>query len=422
MSTIDFAERWVDKFARAFRRVEALETIAAEQLGTGAPMLRLVLEAPVLIGHIHVYRAAREALLNSGSAVARAEYEAALKILAVRMRVVSREARAGALIEIRAFHRFIGDVELLALLGAEIKGLPKPILDAVDTGIIRRAGEAYAFDDGPFAKEALGFWTHFQKIVSPSDEVAWKEILDTVRKGPRRLRAGLADINNSSSSATSLAGHVNIVAGKLFEAYASRCPRLAAEFSDMLRLAAVRAARLGEGWKPTRILGEMELVALDSDRLAAVAAQDGLLTSLPWQQFVDSSVVAAKLPAGASTVLGEIELTALFQFKAEAGQTGLTEQIIKDFSRLFQGSLSKTLLARFKVADEAGNIKVYVAKVRPPDLAQGVTAYAVGTSNTFIPDDVLLQQLGVDLRRVTLPRSRDEFNEFAEILIAAALE
>lgn len=62
-----------------------------------------------------------------------------------------------------------------------------------------------------------------------------------------------------------------------------------------------------------------------------------------------------------------------------------------------------------------------VGLLRPPDFRDPLTYYAVGTSNTSIPNATALSRLGVDQRQLTTDLPRDLLRELVGELLTTAM-
>jgi hypothetical protein len=417
LELLDRSESMVKKIKEIMRGVRRMDDLVGSELARLTPLLRLTMEVPHLLDRVFAYRAAREAVIKFGGKLFREAYHVHLEVLGEALNTASADIRAAVLLEVRAFHKFVEDLDVLKKALPEVRTLPPSPFSHVNAAILRRCQEAICEDQAPAAAVTKAAWHQILQAFGPENEAEWDSIAEVARKAAIRTSAG-----GKTAAKKSVDGHLNRIQGALFEQYARKSPHLVEEFDLQFRSAAVKASRLGEAWEPVHIHGEMHLAAVSPEELKNYALT-GRLPQKEWKQFADGGVVAARIPDRPNAGLGEVDFTALFQFKAEAGSSKLVTQNVQDLFRVYGGAGDKTVLVKFEVQQIIGTRRQVVCALRPPNLAADpVTYFAIATSNTEIPDTVVLALMGVNLRRINLPPSRNDLRDLATKLFLAAVE
>jgi hypothetical protein len=138
-------------------------------------------------------------------------------------------------------------------------------------------------------------------------------------------------------------------------------------------------------------------------------------TGVTWKQFADDGVLAVKLPEGPR--LADIDASAFMELKAEGGTSRLGDKLVDFHRRHTLGARRQPLLVKFRNAKG----EEVIGLLRPPDYRDPLTYYAVGTSNTAIPNAAALRGLGVDQRQLTTDMPRDLLRELVGELLSTAM-
>lgn len=412
----DWLPEAVAKLLRTPARIEgSIESI----LATATPLVRLAIRLPQHVAVIERYRSVREALHTFPAQLFEELYASARLALLDVARQADQSTRAAVRKEIAAWDQFLKDAGTFEKIAVDLPTTPAAKLAEEDLELFREFTRDLLNAEEPFIEELQSAWRQYVRVVGPESEAEWAAILKEARVAAGKLRAPIGEFGTGTRRSVDLlaSGHTNRLQGLAFEAYARRCLKMLDEIDRALRRAAAKAARLGSGWQALHINGELHLASVSADELKEIIKAGRITgdTALTWKQFADDGVLAVKFSDG--TRFAEMDASAFMELKAEGGASRLGDKLLDFHRRHNLGSTGESLLVKYK--DAQGND--VVGLLRPPDFRDPLTYYAVGTSNTAIPNAKALQRLGIDQRQLTTDMSRDLLREIVGELLSTAM-
>jgi hypothetical protein len=318
--------------------------------------------------------------------------------------------------ELAAWDQFLDDAGKFQKV---IVDLPKPTaakLDPEDITLFREFTNDLLRSDEPAAREFQDAWRQFIRVVGPDNEAEWAGILKQARKSADQVKGALPESGASLAIDQYIGGHLSQLQGKAWEAYARRCLVLLDEIDRAMRAAMFRAARLGGGFQPIHVNGELRLASV-SEEVTRQIRKTGKITPetpLIWKQFADDGVLAVKVPPGGG--VADIDAAAFMEIKAEGGSSKLGDKLVDFHRRHTQGAGGELLLVKYTDAEG----KEVVGLLRPPDPTTPTAYYAIGTDNTRIPSAKGLSAMGIDQRRLNADLSRDTLRRLMSELVSVA--
>lgn len=419
MSVLGKSDWLPEAVAKLLRTPARIEGEVENILATATPLIRLVIRLPQHVGVIERYRAVREAFHTFPAQILGHIYADARQAMLAVAAQADQSTRGAVRREIAAWDQFLKDAGTFEKIAVDLPTAPIAKLTNEDLELFREFTTNLLSAREPFIEELQAAWRQYIRVVGPESEAEWAIILKEARVAAGKLRAPIGEYGTGTLRGVDLlaSGHTNRLQGLAFEAYARRCLQMLDEIDRALRLAAVKAARLGSGWQALHVNGELHLASVSPEALKEIL-QAGRITGdtgIVWKQFADDGVLAVKFSDGVR--FAEMDASAFMELKAEGGASRLGEKLLDFHRRHTLGATKESLLLKFK--DAQG--KDVVGLLRPPDFRDPLTYYAVGTSNTSIPMTPALRGLGIDQRQLKTDMPRDLLRELVGELLSTAM-
>lgn len=409
----DWLPEAIMKLLRAPARIEGeVEAILAH----ATPLTRLVIKAPQHAAAIEHYHSVRMAMQQLSGQVSRKSYAKAREAVLEIAKSADGRTRRAVERELAAWDQFLEDTSTFKKVLVEARQVPAAKLDAEDIKLFREFTNDLLRSDEPAARELQDAWRQFIRVVGPDNEAEWAGILKQARKTADQVHGALPESGASQAIDRYIGGHLSQLQGKAWEAYARRCLVLLDEIDRALRAAAARGARLGEGFNPIHVNGELHLVTVSPEVGKQIRKAGKLTPDMPldWKQFADDGVLAVKVPPGGG--LADIDAAAFMEIKAEGGYSKLGDKLVDFHRRHTQAAGGESLLVKYTGADG----KEVYGLLRPPDPTTPTAYYAIGTDNTRIPSAKGLSAMGIDQRRLNADLSRDTLRRLMSELVGVA--
>jgi hypothetical protein len=402
---IESLEPLLLKFRRALVEAEVDVNVA---LATAAPLVRLGMQLPLLVDHIHAYRAARTAVMELGGDIMRDAYELHLQVLLEKTKTLGTNVKAPLLQELRAWDRYITDLAQLRALTAVPAVRGGIVLSAEHQEVIGAVLRRVQGVEGTFDAGARANWRQYLRAVGVHQDEIWQPSLKRAQRLAEELAAwyGSAARSHRWWEIRRFQGHLNTLQGGLFEPYARSMLQTIGETDHAMRVAGVRAGHYGSTWVPHHVNSEMFMSSMSRQAFEdIVAAGRTGPVELPWKQFADDGVLAVNIPRWTGDAIGEAEAAALMEFKVEEKST-LARKLMDFHRRHTAAAADSVVLVKFQGPIKEGRRADIICGLRPPASDANTAYYAVGTIDSVVPRAAQLNALGIDQRSVPLPMSR----------------
>lgn len=410
---------WLPEAIAALLRTPArIEGEVDAILAHATPLTRLMIKVPKRAAAIDRYHSVRLTMQQLSGQVSRKTYAKAREAVLDIAKSADGRTRRAVERELAAWDQFLEDAGKFKKIVVELPALPAAKLDPDDITLFREFTSDLLRSDEPAARELQDAWRQFIRVVGPDNEAEWAVILKQARKTADNVHGALPDAGSLLAIDQYIGGHLSGLQGKAWEAYARRCLVLLDEIDRAMRAAASRAARLGGGFQPIHVNGELHLASVSEEVVKQIRKADAITPDTPitWKQFADDGVLAVKLPPGGG--LADIDAAALMEIKAEGGYSRLGDKLVDFHRRHTQAASGESLFVKYTNAEG----KEVVGLLRPPDPTTPTPTayYAIGTDNTRIPSAEGLSALGIDQRRLNGDLSRDALRQLMSELVHVA--
>lgn len=389
-------------------------------IGDAAPFARLVLKVPRAAPIVQRFQRARLLATFGDSKLIAAEFIAARDALIHAAKKADRATMRAIEQEVNAAEAFFILKRVAGTIQTDARVVAR-VLEEADVTLFRTFTERLMMSDDP-AEEGLKLcWKQLVRGIGPDNVADWALVLSEARKAAKNLPGDFFEHGPGWRRLLDqqVGGRISNVQGALFEPYGRALLKRLGEIEDMLKVSRRAAAVNGPGWSALHVNGELRVAFVNPAEAKALASADGLrsLEGLKFEQYADDAVLALRQPTGGG--LAEAEASALIDFKAERGPSGLGEKLDSLLRRWAGGDGQGAVIIRFKGADG----REVNALLRPPKSGQNITLYGVGSEGARIPVSTGAKRAGVSQRQVVADVSRDDLRELCQdlVMIAASL-
>lgn len=389
-------------------------------VGGAAPLARLAMQVPTAAAVVQRFQRARLLATHGESKLIAAEFLAAREALINAAKKADGATARAVEQEVKAAEAFF----ILKRVADSIKSdarLVSRTLDEADVAVFRTFTERLMMSDEP-AQEGLKYcWRQIVRGIGPDNAADWALVLSEARKAAANLPGDFFEHGPGWRRLLDqqVGGRISNVQGALFEPYGRALLKRIGEIDEMLNVSRRAAAVNGPGWSALHVNGELRVAFVDTTQAKVLESADGMksLAGLKFEQYADDAVLALRQPVGGG--LSEAEASALIDFKAERGPSGLGEKLDSLLRRWVGGDSQGAVIIRFTGTDG----REVSALLRPPKSGQNLTLYGVGTEGTMVPLSSGAKSAGIRQRQVVADVTRDDLRELCQdlVMIAAGL-